>query len=245
MLKIDKYNKIIVANWKLNGSVDFARKYVEHLSFVELNNDICGIICPPSIYFENFDLQANKSLFLGAQNSSLYEKGSYTGEINAFMLSEKKCNFCIVGHSERREFFNESNFDVKKKAENLIYNNIIPIICIGESLEEKKLGLTNEILTKQISESVPKNTPISSFLLAYEPKWAIGSGLIPNLNEIDEIQSFIKNDIFLGNHGVKILYGGSVKSSNSKNILDLKNVDGLLVGGASLDHDEFIKILKS
>ncbi len=242
MLDINKFDKIIVANWKLNGSKDFIDAFFNDLNPEVINSNSCGIICPPSIYLDKC-FSKNKNFFLGAQNCSQFNSGAYTGEINAIMLRECNCNFCIVGHSERRMNFNDSNNDVKVKSENLIDNSINPIICIGETLEQKKNGITKEVIFEQISSSLPETGSANSVIIAYEPIWAIGSGLTPNLEEINSIHSFIKKEI-PKSRNYKILYGGSVKSKNSKNIMDLENVDGLLVGGASLDPQEFIEILK-
>ena len=158
MLEINGFDKIIVANWKLNGSFDFIKGYFKYIhSKISLPNNVCGIICPPSIY-----LQISSSniapLHLGAQDCSNFNSGAYTGEVSASMLKENNCQFCIVGHSERRQIFNQTNEDINIKAKNLINNNINPIICIGETLEEKNKGLTKEVLQKQILNSLPQNS---------------------------------------------------------------------------------------
>ena len=247
MLEIKRFDKIIVANWKLNGSFEFIKRYFEDMYLkASFSTNSCGIICPPSIYLhyvKNFFPNIS-SLHLGAQDCSNFNSGAYTGEVSAFMLRENKCQFCIVGHSERRQIFKQSNKDISLKAKNLINNMINPIICIGETFEEKNKGLTKEVLQKQILNSLPQNSKKQSVILAYEPIWAIGTGLTPTLKEIEVIHSFIKNDI-KNFTNYKILYGGSVKSNNAKDIMNLENVDGVLVGGASLDPLEFIKILNS
>ena len=195
MLEIKKFNKIIAANWKLNGSIDFIEDYFKNLGIIHHNPDICGVICPSSVFLSNFSSKISP-LFLGAQDCSTFNKGSFTGEISALMLKQNNCQFCIVGHSERRQKFSETNKNVKIKAQNLINVGINPIICIGETLEEKKNGLTKEVLYNQIIESLPENNPsIDTIILAYEPIWAIGSGLTPSFDEIIEIHSFLKNDI--------------------------------------------------
>ena len=158
------------------------------------------------------------------------------------MLNDIGCQFCLVGHSERRTIFNETNNEVSIKATNSLKNNICPIICVGETLQQKKDNQTKEILSKQISESMNDDSNNDNTIIAYEPVWAIGSGITPSLDEIDEIHNFIKNEI-RGYENYKILYGGSVKSANSNEILNLDSVDGLLIGGASLNVDEFNKIL--
>ena len=243
MLKINDFNKIIAANWKMNGSLDFIDNYLANLNSIEIPNDICGIFCPPSIYLNNCKL-SNKSLYLGAQDCSIYDNGAYTGDISALMLKDISCDFCIVGHSERRTIFNQSDKDIRLKSSKLIENSIIPILCVGETLDEKNQGLTKQTLRNQISFSMPINASTNTVIIAYEPIWAIGTGLTPSLEEIQEIHYFLKHEIkeFMN---YKILYGGSVKSSNSFEILNLQSVDGVLVGGASLDFIEFSKILKN
>ena len=150
MLEINIFDKIIAANWKLNSSFEFIKGYFDTISSnISLAPDVCGIICPPSIYLQNCYPKI-APLHLGAQDCSNYSSGAYTGEISAFMLKENNCQFCIVGHSERRQIFNQTNEDVNLKAKNLINNNINPIICIGETLDEKNIGLTKDVLQKCI-----------------------------------------------------------------------------------------------
>ena len=241
MLEINKFNKIIAANWKLNGSIDFINSYFSILKLIEIKKDVCGVIFPPHIYLSMCSKNI-PSLYIGGQNCSNFINGAFTGDISALMIKDINCNFCLLGHSERRQFFNESNEDIFLKTTNAIKADINPIICVGETLEEKKNGDTKKILAKQITECIPKKSSNNIIIIAYEPIWAIGSGLTPTLEEIESIHSFIKNDIE-GFENFKILYGGSVKASNSKEIMNLDNVDGVLVGGASLDPHEFSKIL--
>ena len=243
MLEINKYNKIIAANWKLNGSSAYIDSYFESFNSKEINSDVCGILCPPAIYLQNCHKKLN-GIYLGAQDCSNFDSGAYTGDISATMLSDNNCSFCLVGHSERRVVFNQKNKDVKLKAENLIKAGINPIICIGETLDEKKNGITKEVLKRQVLESFPEYSSNKTVIMAYEPVWAIGTGLTPNLEEINETQSFLKNDIKEFKN-FKVIYGGSVKAKNASEIMNLKCVDGVLVGGASLDPLEFKNILKA
>ena len=243
MLEIKEFNKIIVANWKLNGSNDFLEAYFEELVLKGLNSDICGVICPPTTYIQNCYSKL-QSLYLGAQDCSKFKEGSYTGEISASMLRENNCTFCIVGHSERRHFFNEINEDIKVKAEHLLNEKIIPIICIGETLEQKKMNKTQDVLKKQVINSLPQKASNESVVIAYEPIWAIGTGMTPTLEEINNIHEYLKKDI-KEIEEYKMLYGGSVNSKNASDIMNLENVDGVLVGGASLKADQFTEILKA
>ena len=165
------------------------------------------------------------------------------GEISVRSLIETNVDFCIVGHSERRQIFREKDKDINLKSERLIANNVIPIICIGETLEQKEKGITNTVLEEQLMNSIPSSSTFENTIIAYEPVWAIGTGLTPTIEEIDETHRFIRdhNDKF---NKYKILYGGSVKSSNAREITDLANVDGALIGGASLKSEEFTKIIQ-
>ena len=243
MLKINKFNKIVAANWKLNGSFDFIHSYFNYINSVELKKDTCGIICSPFVYLDECN-KRSKSLYIGAQDCSNFKNGAFTGDISALMLKNSNSQFCLVGHSERRIIFNQKNEDVRIKANNLLDEGVNPIICIGETLEEKKEGKTEEVLKKQIIESLPKESSNNSIIIAYEPIWAIGTGITPRIEEIDKIHSFLKKDI-KNYENFKILYGGSVKSSNAEEIMSLESVDGVLVGGSSLDPIEFSKILQA
>ena len=218
MVEITKFHKFIVANWKLNGSVAFIDEYISKLSLNNKdNNSKCVIICPPFTFINKIHIE---NLFVGAQNCSVYDKGAYTGEVSTKMLRDIGCHFCIVGHSERRNLFNESNETIRIKISQCILQNIIPIVCIGESLKQRKENLTKEIIQNQLSECIPEESNYNNTLIAYEPLWAIGTGIIPKLNDISEIQSLIKNNISKTKN-YKVLYGGSVKASNSKDIINL------------------------
>ena len=243
MLEIKEFNKIIVANWKLNGSNDFLEAYFEELDLKNLNSDVCGVICPPVTFIQNCNSKLF-SLYLGAQDCSKFKEGAYTGEISASMLKENNCIFCIVGHSERRQVFKENNEDIKIKAAQLLDEKIIPIICIGETLEQKKMHKTHEVLKEQVINSLPPNSSKESVIIAYEPIWAIGTGMTASLEEINNIHEYLKKDI-KEIEDYKILYGGSVNSKNASDIMNLENIDGVLVGGASLKADQFSEILKA
>ena len=238
MINLDKYSFIFIANWKLNGNYSFLKDYYQKLN---VNSDNCTIICSPSIYLKSLKGN-NENLFCGAQDVSSYKEGAYTGELSASMLKDNNIDFCLVGHSERRQYFAETNDNVSIKSSNLIEENIVPVICIGETLEQKEKNLTEEILSTQIKESIPKSANHQNALIAYEPVWAIGTGLTPTLDEINQAHELIKNfdQKFID---FKVLYGGSVKSSNAKEIANLSQVDGCLIGGASLKVDEFNTII--
>ena len=234
MVNLDKYSSIFIANWKLNGNSSFLKDYYEKL---KVNSNNCTIICSPSIYLKSLKGN-NENLFCGAQEVSSFKHGAYTGELSALMLKDNNIDFCLVGHSERRQYFAETNNNVNIKSTNLIEENIIPVICIGETLDQKESNLTEEILSTQIRDSIPDSANYLNAIIAYEPVWAIGTGLTPTLDEINQVHELIKNfDNKLKNF--KVLYGGSVKSTNSKEINSLNHVDGCLIGGASLKVEEF------
>ncbi len=238
MINLGKYSSIFIANWKLNGNNSFLKDYYQKLN---VNSDNCTIICSPSIYLNSLKGN-NANLFCGAQDVSSYKGGAYTGELSASMLKDNNIDFCLVGHSERRQYFAETNDNVSIKCSNLIEENIVPVICIGETLEQKEQNLTEEILSTQIKDSIPKSANHQNALIAYEPVWAIGTGLTPTLDEINQVHELIKN-FDTKFRSFKVLYGGSVKSSNSKEITGLNHVDGCLIGGASLKVDEFNTII--
>jgi triosephosphate isomerase len=244
MIKINDFNKIIVANWKLNGTLDFVRDYFTNLGDIRLKSQVCGVICPPIPYLRDCLSYHQNPLILGAQDCSNFDNGAYTGEVSSKMLKDLNCSFCLVGHSERREIFGQKNEDIRIKAENLVKDGIIPIICVGESLEDKKKGATHEVLRSQITKGLSYKIKNNQAVIAYEPIWAIGTGIVPDLDEINKIHSFLKTEIS-DFKNFKIIYGGSVKADNASNIMDLESVDGVLVGGASLDYKEFTNILNA
>ena len=238
MINFDNFSSIFIANWKLNGDIQFIKEYYQKL--IPSNNN-CVVVCPPNIFLHQLKTN-NSNLFSGAQDVSIYNEGAYTGEVSAAMLNDNNIKFCIVGHSERRQHFNESNKAVNLKSINLIKNKIIPVVCIGETLEEKEKKITKDVLLNQINESIPAISNNQNTIIAYEPIWAIGTGLTPTLDDINEVHSYIRN-IDKKFNKFKILYGGSVKSSNSADINQIKNVDGCLIGGASLKVNEFNTII--
>ena len=241
MLNLNNFSAFFVANWKLNGDFQFIDRYISELQIPE-NDTTCVVICPTSIHLDYIRHMKN-NFYLGAQNVSQYREGAYTGEISCTSLSELKIEFCIVGHSERRQIFNETSIDVRSKSLSLIEHDIVPILCIGETFEEKENGKTNDILANQLEMGIPESSNSNNTIIAYEPVWAIGTGLTPTFEEIDKTHEYIKNHNAKFNN-YKVLYGGSVKAKNAKEIITLSNVDGALIGGASLKSEEFRKIIE-
>ena len=241
MIKLENFSSFFVANWKLNGNSKFIDEFFNKVQ-ISKNSSKCVVICPTSIYL-NYISNKKINIFIGAQNVSNYKEGPFTGEISSASLAEMNIDFCIVGHSERRQIFYEKNIDVNHKIKNLINNDIIPIVCIGETFEEKERGKTNEVLQKQLEEGISESSNSNNTIIAYEPIWAIGTGLTPTLEEIDMTHDFIRNHNKTFNNS-KILYGGSVNANNVNEIVKLSNIDGVLIGGASLKSEEFRKIIK-
>jgi len=240
MINLDNFSSFFVANWKLNGDFKFIDQFIQDIQVPDDDNK-CTVVCPTAIYLDYISKQ-ERNFYIGAQNISNYQDGSFTGEISSKSLTELNIDFCIVGHSERRQFFHETNEDVNSKSSNLILNEIIPIICIGETLKEKENNNTTQVIERQLKECIPNSSNSTNTILAYEPVWAIGTGLTPSLEQIDITLQYIRGHSKRFNE-FKILYGGSVKVNNVKEIISLPNVDGALIGGASLKSEDFTKII--
>ena len=232
-------HKIIAANWKMNGSEELIKEFSKFAP--AKHNDI--IICPPFTLLDSAKTLLPSFVKIGAQNCSEKTNGPFTGEISASMLQEKSVTHVLIGHSERRTIFKETDDMIFNKAEAAIRSKLTPIICIGETLLEKKANKTLQVLDCQIDGSVAKINPHQQFIVAYEPIWAIGTGLIPNENEIKETHLHIKTKLRQHfNTDIPILYGGSANAENCSQITSIENVAGLLVGGASLKQHDFLAI---
>ena len=241
MIKINSFSSFFVANWKLNGDFKFIDQFIYNLKLPN-DNSKCVVICPTSVHLDYLSRKKN-NFYIGAQNVSENHEGAFTGEISCNAFLDLNIEFCILGHSERRQLFNETNNDVCLKSSRVIEYKIVPIVCIGETLEEKENGKTNDVLSKQLEDSIPISSNSDNTIIAYEPVLAIGTVLTPTLEEINKTHEFIKNhNSKFANY--KILYGGSVKTNNAKEIVSLSNVDGALIGGASLKSDDFTKIIQ-
>lgn len=243
--------KIIVGNWKMNYTVSEAEDFVSSIKD-KINVDFVDVaICPNfvSLYTISNILEGT-NIKLGAQNVYYEDKGAYTGETSAPMLVSAFVDYCIVGHSERREIFKETSEMVNKKAKKLLENNIVPIVCVGETLEERESGKAYEVIEKELIESIEGILPddmSKRVIIAYEPIWAIGTGKTASADDANKMCEHIRK-VVEGKYGAKvaenirILYGGSVKADNAKEILEKDNIDGALVGGASLKND-FVAIV--
>lgn len=229
--------KFIIGNWKMNGNMADKDALFKSLKNIHSDNKI--VVCLPFTLLNGNDF----GITIGAQDISEHDNGAYTGDISGQMLKDANVKYVIVGHSERRKYHNETNEIVRKKADAAIKSGIIPIICIGESLDDKNAGRTNSVVKKMLLESIPKS---GEYIIAYEPCWAIGSGKIPTDDEIAAVFETISKALHgVGRDDIALLYGGSVNHTNAKQIMDIKNVDGVLVGGASLKSDTFLPIIKS
>ena len=240
--------KLIAGNWKMNTSRDEAKTLAKTLA--DLNKTASDkfemIVCPPSIWLTDIVDAANGSaLAVGSQDIHEKEKGAFTGNISATMLKDAGVKYAIVGHSERRQYHKESNALIKSKAEAAIASGLIPIICVGEVEAERNANAQETVVGQQLAESLPSS---GTYVIAYEPVWAIGTGKTATPEDVRAMHEFIRAELAKAvdqADQVAILYGGSVKSSNAAEILATANVDGVLVGGASLDANEFQAIAKA
>jgi len=219
---------IIALNNKSNLNKYEFNSYQEQLNKIETNNQI--IVCPT---FLNINLY-NSKFDLGSQNVSKNTKGAYTGEISAEDLKESNVKYCIIGHSERREYQKESLEDINEKIKRLEENNIIPILCVGETKEERDNNQVKDIIRKELESAIEGINNVDNIIIAYEPIWSIGTGIIPTNEEIVEVFDFIKT--ILPNN--KILYGGSANDENIDTLKQIKQIDGYLLGGLSLKPDK-------
>lgn len=248
--------KIVVGNWKMNTSLEegitLAKKVDQMVSSTDLNNTGV-IISPPFTHITEVIKNVNSAkIGVSAQNCASEPKGAYTGEVSAGMLKSLGCSHCLIGHSERRTYFKEDNETLFKKVQLLLLNGIVPIYCCGEILKEREEGKLFQVIKEQITEGL-FNLTESDFLkviIAYEPVWAIGTGLVATPQQAQEMHAYIRNLIMqkYGNgtaQNTTILYGGSCNAANAKELFIQPDIDGGLIGGASLKADDFLKIITS
>ena len=244
--------KVIAGNWKMNMLPNEAIQFIEELipSVKDTQNEV--ILCVPytDLFYALLTAQ-NTNIKIGAQNMHFEEKGAYTGEISGKMLKAINVEYVIIGHSERRQYFNETDETVNKKIKAAFENELKPIVCVGETLEQRENGKTEEIITKQTELALEglTNKQVENTIIAYEPIWAIGTGKTATSEDANNSIKAIRNKIaqIYGQNvaeGVIIQYGGSVKSSNAKELFTMSDIDGGLVGGASLKAEEFSKIVQ-
>tara|TARA_Y100000590_G_scaffold468550_1_gene651680 strand:- start:377 stop:1105 length:729 start_codon:yes stop_codon:yes gene_type:complete len=236
-------DKLIIANWKMNFFYKNASIFCKKL--ISKKNINCKfIICPPFPLILPLSSKYKKIDF-GAQDCHFEKSGPYTGDVSVSMIKNINCKYVIIGHSERRQNHFEDGIVLKKKLQSVINENLTPIFCIGENIKIRKNGKTKNFLLNQLRKSLPKNN-IKKIIIAYEPIWAIGTGKTPTIEEISDINIYIKKIISKINpsyNKTRILYGGSVNKRNAVDFLNNSNIDGLLVGGASLNFNSFYSIL--
>jgi triosephosphate isomerase len=242
---------LVAGNWKMNGL---------KASIAELDRMIAGappisakadlLVCPPATLIAAFAARAAGSpVAIGGQDCHAQSSGAFTGDISAEMLEDAGARAVIVGHSERRTLHHESDAEVRAKALAAWRAGLIAIVCVGESREEHAAGKTLAICGGQLAGSLPDGATAANLVVAYEPVWAIGSGLTPMPADVAEVHGFIRTQLGqrfgAAGEGVRILYGGSVKPANAKELMSVANVEGALVGGASLKADEFLAIARA
>ncbi len=243
--------KIIAGNWKMNNTISEAENFVSSIIDRINVDDVDVVICPNFVCLETVgNLLDGKKVSLGAQNVYFEEKGAYTGEVSADMLVSAFVDYTIVGHSERRTYFGETDEDVNKKVKILLSRDIKPIICVGETLEQREEGKHLNLVKMQVINAlkdIDEKSVSEKVVIAYEPIWAIGTGKTATAEEANEMCKFIRSviaEIYSEKvaQKVRIQYGGSVNSKNASEILNMSDIDGALVGGASLKED-FVSIV--
>ena len=243
----------IAGNWKMFKTITEALELVKEIRLAEEETSSSKIVViPPYTALSKIqDLIHDSAIQLGAQNIFWEEEGAFTGEISAAMLKDAGCNYVVIGHSERRQYFGETNATVNKKIKSALKHDLFPIMCIGESLEERDSGKTIDKVEKQINEGLEGIGPeeAEKIIIAYEPLWAIGTGLTASPEQAQDIHSYIRSKL-TEKYGNKtgscaiILYGGSVKPANAFSLLKEKDINGALIGGAALKSESFIEIAK-
>lgn len=259
-------NFLIAGNWKMNTTfseaTELSTKLLNFLVGEEKNNEKILpeiLLCPPFVSIQKIkELTAKSQIKVGSQNCHFEKKGAFTGEISVEMLKSVGCEYIIVGHSERRTIFGETNEFINQKIKSVLAANLTPILCIGETIDERKAGKTFAVLENQLNlclQDIDKSmiydekSKAAKIVIAYEPIWAIGTGISATSEEVAEAHSWLRNFLVtkFGNEAENIflLYGGSLTDANAKEILSIENVNGGLIGGASLVAEKFISIIKT
>jgi triosephosphate isomerase len=245
-----KNRPLVVGNWKMNGS----RASLAELAAMgkgfdgALRSKIDLVLCPPmTLVALAAQAAVGTGIAIGAQNCHAKVSGAHTGDVSAEMLADIGASAVMVGHSERRTDYKEKDADVRAKAEAARRAGLMAVMCLGETKAEREAGKALSVVRRQLKESIPEGMPAHQLVIGYEPVWAIGTGLVPTAKDVEEVHALIRGDLkrLLGKDEgakVRILYGGSVKPSNAAELLAVANVDGLLVGGASLKAEDFLTI---
>jgi triosephosphate isomerase len=244
---------LVAGNWKMNGSLASITPLLEGIkSGVDVVTTAEVAVCPPSIYIAHVaSLLQDTGIAWGAQDVNDHESGAHTGEISASMLKDFGCKYVIVGHSERRNIYGESDAFTARKFATARKAGLIPILCVGELLEEREQGVTEEVVGRQLDAVIDLEGvgALADAVIAYEPVWAIGTGKTATPVQAQEVHAFIRNRLAGEDSGmagqIRILYGGSVKGSNAAELFQMPDIDGGLIGGASLDAEEFLSIARA
>jgi triosephosphate isomerase (TIM) len=245
-----KRRQLIVGNWKMNGNQHENAELLSRIrsGWQEGDQGVDVVVCPPSPYLmQAREALVNSSISIGAQTLSEFDKGAYTGEVSALMLADLDCKFVIIGHNERRRMQRETDQEVAQKFKAAQRAGLIPILCVGESLAQREQLQYLEVIASQLNavfDQVDKKDFLHA-IIAYEPVWAVGTGKTATPAEAEEVHCFIRSQLGEYAEEIRILYGGSVKAHNAKELFALSDIDGALLGGASLDADEFLKICKA
>jgi triosephosphate isomerase (TIM) len=240
--------KLIAGNWKMNGSLD-ANQALLNALLAEFGQPGCSIaVCVPAPYLAQLQaLSARTAIEVGSQDVSQHEAGAFTGELSAAMLKDFGVRYAIVGHSERRQYHGESDAVVAAKAQRALAHGITPIVCVGETLAEREGGKTEEVVKRQLAAVIHANGHcISEIVVAYEPVWAIGTGKTASPEQAQQVHAVLRAQLKAASDkaaSIKILYGGSMNASNAKVLLGQPDIDGGLIGGASLKAVDFLSII--
>ena len=242
--------KLVAGNWKMHGGIEQNRDLLSKIvtGTVGIDKATCTVCVPYPYLSQVHSLLKDTRISWGAQNISQYDKGAYTGEVSAMMLNDFCCHYVIVGHSERRTLYGEDSHTVSLKFKAALNVGLVPILCVGETLDQREAGLTEQVVGEQLDAVIELVGvgALADSVLAYEPIWAIGTGKTATPQQAQDVHVFIRNRI--ASHDVKIaaelqiLYGGSVKANNAAELFAMSDIDGGLIGGASLLADEFISI---
>lgn len=241
---------IIAGNWKMTMSIDEAKSFVNAIRD-KINTDVEAVLCAPFTMLKDLkEATAGTEIKVGAQNMHFEESGAFTGEISPLMLKEIAVDYVIIGHSERRQYFNESDETVNKKVLKALEHHILPILCCGESLEQREAGETKDVVKTQVEKGLAgvDIVGLANIVIAYEPIWAIGTGKTATSSQANDVIAYIREVVatMFGEEAaakVRIQYGGSVKPSNVSEIMNESDIDGALVGGASLQPDSFLSLV--
>lgn len=242
---------IVMGNWKMNGSLSSVTTLLQDLTSLlpEDQQSLC-VVFPPSIYLQLArSLLQETSIQIGAQNFYPANQGAFTGEVSASMLNDYACRYVLVGHSERRHLFGEDDHFIAKKFHHAKEHGMIPVLCVGETLSEREDDLTHAVIARQLRSVMQlSDDAFKGAIIAYEPVWAIGTGKTASASQAQEVHEYIRTVISeseaLSPKEVMVLYGGSVNEKNASSLFSMPDIDGGLVGGASLDARQFVEIVK-